>query len=693
MVKKLCLLLIACAGLLTLLPGLAYALDGGTLGSADAQFLGEGSSHRAGHSVALAGDVNGDGYDDILIGAKGDGGGAYLALGGAGGWGLGTSLGGSGIIQYSGSAGEEAGTSVAGVGDVNGDGYDDLLIGAPDYNSHNGRAYLVLGQAVPVNTNLNTGADAYFEAGSVDDWNGYSVAGAGDVNGDGYDDLLIGAYGYPNGDNQGRACLVLGSSAIAGNLPADACYQGEASGDRAGGSVAGAGDVNGDGYADLLIGAYSNNDGPGVDAGAAYLVLGSAVPAGGNLSSAIQYTGEADNDWAGGSVAGAGDVNGDGYADLLIGAAYNDDNGSDAGAAYLVLGSATPASVDLSTVIQYTGEAAGDAASIGMGVAGAGDVDGDGYADLLIGAASDDGGSNAGAAYLVLGSAAPISNTLSSAIQYTGEAADDFAGWSVAGAGDVNGDGYADLLIGAPNNHDGPGSYAGAAYLIFSDYLTHGSAPFRQRQRLLGNGGGALPVTFDQAGVRVDLSAGAVAGGEINVQRHSFHPCNTSKRLQMPIWSIDSNKFDPISGSSLTIRFEYTDGQIDGMTESNLGVWKRSDGQSCGSWTQISSGITRDAATNQITVTLTSVTDLSQFTLADSTPSPTAVNMMPMSVRLAKEPIWLVALMALLVITAGATYTYLSRQGLQVTQSEAALMERIAASVANRMRQDETERK
>jgi hypothetical protein len=114
-------------------------------------------------------------------------------------------------------------------------------------------------------------------------------------------------------------------------------YQGEAKSDLAGRSVSGAGDVDGDGYDDLLVGACKNDDG-GLDAGAAYLVLGSASPASASLSTAVAYQGEATADSAGRSVSGAGDADGDGYDDLLVGAYLNADGGSEAGAAYLILG-------------------------------------------------------------------------------------------------------------------------------------------------------------------------------------------------------------------------------------------------------------------------------------------------------------------------------------------------------------------
>jgi hypothetical protein len=245
---------------------------------------------------------------------------------------------------------------------------------------------------------------------------------------------------------------------------------GEANGDLAGECVSGAGDVNADGFDDLLIGARGNDDGGGDFAGAAYLILGSAAPASLGLAFAsAQYTGEA-TDQAGLYVSGAGDVNADGYDDLLIGAPGNDDGpGNDAGAAYLILGSAAPASLGLASAsAEYTGEADSDYAG---SVSGAGDVDADGYGDLLIGVGSNDhgDGNDAGVAYLIHGSSAPVSLGLeSAAVLYTGEIANDIAGGSVSGGGDVNADGFDDLLIGARGNDDGPGSGAGSAYLILS---------------------------------------------------------------------------------------------------------------------------------------------------------------------------------------------------------------------------------
>jgi hypothetical protein len=672
------------------LAGLAYALHSGTLSNADAQLIGNSTNQRLSYAGAVgsAGDVNGDGYDDVLIGAPYDStagpnaGAAFLLLGRAGGWGMGTSVAHPSVISYTGEAGGDyAGTSVAGAGDVNGDGYDDMLIGADGNNDAGpdaGAAYLVLGATTLYGGSLaGGGGDTILEytGEAQTNYAGVAVAGAGDVNGDSYDDMLIGADGFnPAGGYPGAAYLVLGDASPNGGSLAGGAgdtirrYTGEGSGDYAGGAVAGAGDVNGDGYHDMLVGApYVGSK----DNGAAYLILGAAALNGGSLGGGggdtiRRYDGEGSYNFAGGALDGGGDVNGDGFDDMVIGADGNSDGGGLTGSAYLVLGAPSLNGGSLNgsggdAIYQYNGEASSDYA--GFSVSGAGDVNGDGYADFLVGADYNDaGGPEAGAAYLVMGRETPNGGSLAGTggniiYRFAGEAGGDHAGSGVEGAGDVNGDGYADLLIGSDFNDDGAAD-AGAAYLLFSDSLVHANSPIVERHRLFGNSGDARPVVFEQAGVTVDFTAGAVSGGEITVARHVFHPCKTNIRLKMPIWSINTNKVDVDSGSSLELWFEYTDDQVAGMVEENLAVWQRSEGGHCVDWVQSTGTVTRYPATNQVRLTVTGVTGLSQFTLADVEPDPTAVEMGTMGAYLAQEPIWLVALMAMLVLTSGATYWY-----------------------------------
>ncbi len=393
-----------------------------------------------GTSVAAAGDVNGDGYSDVVAGAPG-GGCVYLYLGSSSG------------LQTSPSwtaSNEQVnckfGYSVASAGDVNGDGYDDIIIGAFLYNynkTDEGRAYLYLGSPYGLAASYSWAVEgdqngAYF---------GRSVSSAGDVNGDGYGDVLVGAYGYDNGEaNEGMVFLFLGSSSGL-TWSSSWTIEGGLANAYLGWSVSTAGDVNGDGYSDVVVGACAYGSG----FGRGCLYLGSTSGLSPSPSWVVDGAQASAN--FGFSIATAGDVNGDGYSDVIAGAPYHDNGETDEGKAYLYLGG--PSGLSATTGWNSSGEAADN--YFGYSVTGAGDVNGDGFSDVVVGAFGYDG--NRGKAYLFPGSASGLATTAS--WSKTGETAGDYFGTSVGSAGDVNGDGYTDVIIGASNHS----SYSGRAYL------------------------------------------------------------------------------------------------------------------------------------------------------------------------------------------------------------------------------------
>jgi hypothetical protein len=441
-----------------------------------------------------------------------------------------------GFVLHGVNASDSSGAAVSGVGDVNGDGVDDALIGAP-LASHGGilapgESFVVFGRTTgfPATFELRTlhpqvGGDgsAGFILKGIDknDFSGSSVSGAGDVNGDGIADVIIGADGAgPGRERWGASYVVFGRATgfpavfelrglhpqAGGDGSAGFVLKGVDSDDHSGCSVSDAGDVNGDGIADLLIGALASDPNGQESAGESYVLFGrtSGFPAafelrslypqaGGDGGAGFVLKGIDGGDASGGSVSSAGDVNGDGLADVLIGASGAAPNGQAlAGESDVVFGRATafPAIFELSSLHPQLG---GDGSTgfilkgvdvedfSGLSVGGAGDVNGDGIADLLIGAlrADPNGQSSAGESYVVFGRADfPATLELrslypqaggdgSAGFVLRGIDADDLSGISVSSAGDVNGDGIADLIIGAAAADPGNSQDAGESYVVF----------------------------------------------------------------------------------------------------------------------------------------------------------------------------------------------------------------------------------
>ncbi|MCS6989585.1 MAG: FG-GAP-like repeat-containing protein [Chloroherpetonaceae bacterium] len=407
-------------------------------------------------SVASAGDVNGDGFSDVIVGAREfdngqtNEGAAFAYYGSASG--LRTT---PNWTAESNQASAEFGYSVGSAGDVNGDGFSDVIVGAYFFDNgemNEGRAFVYHGSASGLSTTANWTA----ESNQVNARLGISVGSAGDVNGDGFSDVIVGAYFFENGQRVvGAGCVYHVSAtglSTAANWTAES-YQAFA---YFGNSVGSAGDVNGDGFSDVIVGAYFFDNGQ-TDEGAAFVYHGSAT----GLSTTANWTAESNQAFAyfGNSVGSAGDVNGDGFSDVIIGAVFFDNGQTDEGAAFVYHGSAS----GLSATPNWTAESNQAGAEFGNAAVCAGDVNGDGFSDVIVGAGRfDNGQTDEGAAFVYHGSASGLSATPN----WTAESnqAGALFGGQLAGAGDVNGDGFSDVIIGA-HRFDNGQTDEGAAFV------------------------------------------------------------------------------------------------------------------------------------------------------------------------------------------------------------------------------------
>lgn len=460
-----------------------------SLSNSDASFYGDNEEQFLGEGVIGVGDINGDSYDDFLISTpinvNNPLGKLILIKGNKYGWqedqAISNNYNSSFIAASAGSSLAENG-NVAGLGDINGDGYDDFAVvdkTNSDHGEKKGKVYIVFGKSIDfgkdksIDEVVNVSLYGEFDDNQLGD----SVAGIGDIDNDGYDDFIVSAQNYSTGSQYiGKVYVVYGkASGWAKDQSIDTVAQssfiGEKETDRLGNALSYAGDVNGDGFADYLIASLNSSE-TAKKAGQVYLVMGSASRFDHeikiNNAAIASWHGENEYDYLSADnkgILGVGDVNGDGFDDILLAADSNDQNGEKAGKVYLILGKEYGFSMDQNVgkaaIASYLGK--GDFAylDIAMSKPGKNDYNGDGLSDFVLTSQNDN--LSAGVVYLILGKNSGWQTnqviTTVSDLMLKGEFSEDYVGKSRAGGllGDINKDGMADLVLGASENKERSG--------------------------------------------------------------------------------------------------------------------------------------------------------------------------------------------------------------------------------------------
>jgi FG-GAP repeat len=469
---------------------------------ANIELRGAAAGDETGNAVASAGDVSRDGRADVLVGAPGadanaraGSGSVYVVFGreAPGAIEL-ASLRQGGFRIDGAAAGERAGTAVAGVGDVNGDGRGDVLVGASGADANgrpnSGSAYVVFGANDTATVDLAALGSRGFriDGATGGERAGLSVAAAGDVNGDGRPDVLVGA---PFADHNlrrgsGSAYVVFGKPTtetvdLAALGAQGFRIDGAAAQDFTAEAIAPAGDVSGDGLADVLVGSTFADRNGRVNSGTVHVVFGKRTTETVDLASSgegalgFRIDGAAPGDGAGSAVA-AGNLDADGRPELVVGAMFADPAGRQgAGTAYVFFDPEAGRNVDLAAVGEQRGRIDGAAPLdlAGATVALPGDLTSDRAGDVLVGAiGADPGGrTDAGSAYLVGRGGRPaivdLSASTNGGFRMDGSAPRDAAATSLARAGDVNGDGRPDIVVGAPSVGFAGRMTTGSAYVVY----------------------------------------------------------------------------------------------------------------------------------------------------------------------------------------------------------------------------------